>query len=187
MEDKTRSGTPGNCSNVWGYELLDQHVHKTHILQCTVHASTSSSSSFSSSAAVEKSSSPRIWIVMADEDEQDVVGEILIIARYSVSKCLNAMWKHSHLGAWLNVSFSSSNKRWRWCCHAMLPWHNSIKIMVYQENYISFERGGACAQDCAKKLISHVCPGRLLYDSNYFISSEALIIVSLFLLHKEFN
>lgn len=69
----------------------------------------------------------------------------------------------------------------------MLPWHNSIKIMVYQENYISFERGEACAQDCAKKLISHVCPGRLLYDSNYFISSEALIIVSLFLLHKEFN
>lgn len=73
---------------------MDQHVHKTHILQCAVHASTSSSSScFSSSAAVEKSSSPRIWIVMADEDEdeQDVVGEILIIARYSVSECLNAM------------------------------------------------------------------------------------------------
>lgn len=59
----------------------------------------------------------------------------------------------------------------------MLPWHNSIKIMVYQENYIRFERGGACAQDCAKKLISHVCPGRLLYDSNYFISSAALINV----------
>lgn len=70
---------------------MDQHVHKTHILQCAVHASTSSSSSFSSSAAVEKSLSPRIWIVMADEDEQDVVGEILIIARYSVSECLNAM------------------------------------------------------------------------------------------------
>lgn len=70
---------------------MDQHVHKTHILQCAVHASTSSSSSFSSSAAVEKSSSPRIWIVMADEDEQDVVGDILIIARYSVSECLNAM------------------------------------------------------------------------------------------------
>lgn len=65
---------------------------------------------------------------------------------------------------------------------AMLPWHNSIKIMVYQENYISFERGGACAQDCAKKLISHVCPGRLLYDSNYFISSAALINVRVYFL-----
>lgn len=71
------------------YEVTSSWISTyTRHTSLAVHASTSSSSSFSSSSA------SAVFVAQdmdCHEDEEDVVGEILIIARYSVSECLNVM------------------------------------------------------------------------------------------------